>query len=93
MDIKGLFVWTVGLVIRVTQLFSTLKKQFFSYPSITWITHLGSVVMIGFLQLLEWLGSLVFYLFLVSISLAYISRNAVTMGLRANTSDKNPKPT
>ena len=40
MDIKGLFVWTLGSVIRVIQLMSTLKKLFVSYLSITWImTH------------------------------------------------------
>ena len=40
MDIKGLFVWVLGSVIRVIQLISTLKKLFLSYPSITWImTH------------------------------------------------------
>ena len=40
MDIKGLFVWALGSVIRVIQLISTLKKLFLSYPSITWImTH------------------------------------------------------
>ena len=37
MDIKGLFVWTLGSVIRVIQLISTLKKLFVSYLSITWI--------------------------------------------------------
>ena len=90
MDIKGLSVWTLGSVIRVIQLYSTLKKQFVSYPSITWIMP-HWVVMTGFLQLLESLGSQ-FYLFLISISLAYISQNPVTMGLHANTSDKNLKP-
>ena len=40
MDIKGLFVWILGSVIRVIQLISTLKKLFVSYFSITWImTH------------------------------------------------------
>ena len=53
---------------------------------------IGSRVITGFLQLLGSLGSLVFYLFLVSISFAYTSRNLVTMGLRANTGEKNLKP-
>ena len=53
---------------------------------------IGSRVITGFLQLLGSLGSLVFYLFLVSISFAYTSRNPVTMGLSVNTSNKNPKP-
>ena len=40
MDIKGLFVWTLGSVIRVIQLISTLKKLFVSYLPVTWImTH------------------------------------------------------
>ena len=49
-------------------------------------------VITGFLQLFESLGSLIFYLFLVSISFAYTSRNPMSMGLRANASDKNSKP-
>ena len=53
---------------------------------------IGSRVRTGFLQLLGSLESLVFYLFLVSISFAYTSRNPVRMGLHVNTSDKNPKP-
>ena len=53
---------------------------------------IGSRVITEFLQLLGSLGSLVFYLFLVSISFAYTSRNPVSMGLHANTSNKNPKP-
>ena len=36
-DIKGLFVWAVGYVIRVIQLISTLKKLIVSYLSIIWI--------------------------------------------------------
>ena len=75
MDIKGLFVWILGSVIRVIQLISTLKKLFVSYFSITWImTH--------------WTQG---NIFLVSISFTYTSQNWVTMGLRASTSDKNPK--
>ena len=53
---------------------------------------IGSGVITRFLQLLRSLGSLVFYLFLVSISFVYTSRNPVSMGLHANASDKNPKP-
>ena len=59
-------------------------------PLGSWPT--GSGIITGFLQLLGSLGSLVFNLFLVSISFAYTSWNPVTMGLHANTSDKNPKP-
>ena len=88
MDIKGLFVWTLGSVIRVIQLISTRKKPFQSLGS--WF--IGSRVITGFLQLLGSFGSLVFYLFLVSISFVYTSRKLVTMGLSGNTSDKNPKP-
>ena len=40
MDTKGLFVWTLGSVIRMIKLISTLKKLFVSYLSITCImTH------------------------------------------------------
>ena len=53
---------------------------------------IGSRVITGFLELLGSLGSLVFYLFLVSISFAYTARNPVSMELHANTSNKNPKP-
>ena len=53
---------------------------------------IGSRIITVFLQLLGSLGSLVFCLFLVSISFAYTSRNPVSMGWHANTSDKNPKP-
>ena len=37
MDIKGLFVWTSGSVIRVIQLISTLTKLFVLCLSISWI--------------------------------------------------------
>ena len=52
---------------------------------------IGSRVITGFLQLLGSLESLVFHLFLVSISFAYTSRNPVSKGFCANTSEKNPK--
>ena len=91
MDIKGLFVWTLGSVIRVLQLIWTLKKLFLSYLSITWTMTHWIQRNKGFLQLLGSLVSLVFYLFLVSISFAYTSRNLVSMGFCANTSDKNLK--
>ena len=40
MAIKGLFIWTLGSVIRGIQLISTLKKPFVAYLSITRImTH------------------------------------------------------
>ena len=88
MDIKGLFVWILASVIRVIQLISTPKKPFQSLGS--W--SIGSRVIAGFLQLLGSFGSLVFYLFLVSISFVYTSGKPVTMGLSGNISDKNPKP-
>ena len=92
MDIKGLFVWTLVSVIRVIQLISTLKNYLFrTFQSLeSW--PVGSRVITGFLQLLESLGSLIFYLFLVSISFAYTSWNPMSMGLHANASDKNSKP-
>ena len=52
---------------------------------------IGSSVNTGFLKLLGLLESLVFYLFFFSISFAYTSRNPLSMGLSANTSDKNQK--
>ena len=92
MDIKGLFVWTLGSVIRVIQLISTLKNYLFRTFQSLWSWAIGSRAITGSLQLLGSLVSLVFYLFLVSISFAYTSRNPVTMELRASTSDKNSKP-
>ena len=92
MDIKCLFVWTRGSVMQVIQLISTLKNYLFRNFQSLASRPIGSWVIKGFLQLLWSLGSLVFYLFLVSISFTYTSRNPVTMGLRANTSDKNSKP-
>ena len=91
MDIKGLFVWTLGSVIRVIQLISTLKNYLFRTFQSLWSWAIGSRAITGFLQLLGSLVSLVFYLFLVSISFAYTSRNLVSMGFCANTSDKNLK--
>ena len=91
MEIGDLFVWTLGSVIRVIQLISTLKKLFRSFQSFG-SRPLGSRVITGFLQVLGSIGSLVFYLFLVSINFVYTFRNPMSMGLRANTSDKNPKP-
>ena len=92
MDIKGLFVWKLGSVIPVIQLTSTQKSYLFrTFESLgSWST--ASRVITGFLQLLGSLGSFAFYLFLSSISFAYTSQNSLSMGLCANTSDKNPKP-
>ena len=91
-DIKGLFVWTHASVIRVIQLISTLKRYFFrTFQSLrSW--PIGSRVITEFLQSLGSLATLVFYLILFSICFAYTSQNPLPMGLRANTSDKNPKP-
>ena len=82
MDIKGLFVWTLGSVIQMIQLISKLKKHFFcTFQSLrSW--PIRSRVITVFLQLLGSRGSLVFYLVLVSISFVYASRNPVSMGLR-----------
>ena len=88
MDIKGLFVWKIGSVIRAIQLISTLKT--ICVVPFNNLDH--EPLDLEFLKLLGPLGSLVFYLVLVSISFAYTSRNPVSMGLRANASDKNPKP-
>ena len=51
-----------------------------------------SIVTTGFLQLLKSLGSLFFYLFLVSINFPSTSYNLVSMAFRSNTSSKNAKP-
>ena len=95
MDIKGLFIRTLGSVIRVTQLISTLKKLFVSYLSITWIMtfwiHSNNRVLT--ITRITWITRFLFYLFLVLISFAYTFRNPVSMGLRGNTSDKNLIPT
>ena len=48
-------------------------------------------VITGFTKLLGSLGSLVFYLFLVSVSFAYTSRNPMSMEFRVYTIDKKPK--
>ena len=77
MDIKGVFVWTLGSVIRVIQLIGKLKKPFVLYLSITW--PIGSRVITWFLQWFGSLGSLAFHLFLVLTSFAYTSRNSMSM--------------
>ena len=77
---------------RVIQLISTLKNYLFRTFQSLGSRPIGARVITGFLKLLGSLRSLVFYLFLVSISFAYTSRNPVSMGLHANASDKNPKP-
>ena len=72
--------------------FQHLKNYFYLTLQSLGSWPIASGVITRFLQLLGSLGSLVFYLFLVSINFAYTSRNPVSMGLDANTSDKNPKP-
>ena len=89
MDIKGLFVWTLGSVIRVIQLISTLKKLFLSYLSITWIM-IHSIQ--GNNNYSNHLDHSFFIYFLSRSVLAYTSRNPVSMGLRAKSSGKNRKP-
>ena len=71
---------------------NTKKNYFFRTFQSLWSWPIGSRVRTGFLQLLGSLELLVFYLFLVSISFAYTSRNPVTMELRASTHDKKSKP-
>ena len=72
--------------------FQHLKNYFYLTLQSLGSWPIASGVITRFLQLLGSLGSLVFYLFLVSINFAYTSRNPVSMELHANTSDKNPKP-
>ena len=62
-----------------------LKNYFFRTFQSLVSRPIGSRLIKGFLQLLGSLRSLVFYLFFVSISFAYTSRNPVSMGLHANT--------
>ena len=94
MNIKGLFIWTLGSVIQVTQLISTRKKLFVSYLSITWIMtfwiHGNNRVLT--ITRITWITRFLFYLFLVLISFAYTFRNPVSMGLCGNTNDKNLIP-
>ena len=94
MNINGLFVWTLGSVIRVIQLISTLKKLFVLYLTITqiithWIQNKNTI-----LKITRITGSLVFYLFLLLFSFAYTFLNPVTMTKIAQTPvTKNAKPT
>ena len=92
MDIKGLFVWTLGSVIRVIQLISTLKNLFVSHFSIALIrTHwIQGKIRILAVTRITWITGFLFISCLDQF--VYTSRNPVTMGLRANTSDKNSKP-
>ena len=86
---KGLLVWTPGLVVRVIQLIWTLEKTFVSYLSITWIvTHWiqGNKRILAVTRI----TCITPFLF-ISRSVWPISRNPVSMGLRANRSDKNTK--
>ena len=89
-DIKGLFVWTLGSVI---QLISTLKTLSVSYFSITWnMTHwVQGNSRILTITRITWITSFLFLSCLDQFCLD-TSRNPVSMGLRANTSDKNRKP-
>ena len=88
------FVWTLGSVIQVIQLISTLKKLFVSYLSITWIMNhwIQGNNRILTITRITWITR---FLFISCRDQSYLdaSRNPVSMGLRANTSDKNPKPT
>ena len=89
-DIKGLFVWTLGSVI---ELISTLKTLSVSYFSITWnMTHwVQGNSRILTITRITWITSFLFLSCLDQFCLD-TSRNPVSMGSRANTSDKNPKP-
>ena len=91
MDIKGLFVWTLGSVMRVIQLISILKKLFVSYFSITWIVAhwiQGNNRILPITRI-TWITRFLFFSCLDKFCLYF--RNPRTMGLRANTSDKSPK--
>ena len=95
MDIKGLFVWTLGSVIRVIQLISTLKKLFVSYLSITWIHWIQGNNRILAITRITWITRFLFISCLDQFRSNNVMGqmwNPVTMGSRANTSDKNLKP-
>ena len=96
MDIKGLFVWTLGSVIRVIQLMSTLKKLFVSYLSITWIMTrwIQGNNRILTITRITWITRFLFISYLGQFYSNNVTArlwNPVTMGLRANTSDKIPE--
>ena len=92
LDIKGLFVWSLGSVIRVVQLISTLKKLFVSSLSITWIMTqwIQGNNRILTITRITWITPFLFISCLDQFSHTF--QNPVSMGLRANTSDKNLKP-
>ena len=92
LDIKGLFVWSLGSVIRVVQLISTLKKLFVSSLSITWTMTqwIQGNNRILTITRITWITPFLFISCLDQFSHTF--QNPVSMGLRANTSDKNLKP-
>ena len=97
MDIKSQFVWTLGSVIRVIQLISTLKKLFVSYLSITWIMTRWIQGNNRILTITRntWITRFLFISYLGQFCSNNVTArlwNPVTMGLRANTSDKIPEP-
>ena len=93
MDMKGLFVWTLGSVIQVIQLISTLNKLFVSHLSITWIMTYW-IQGNNRILTITWITCISRFLFISCLDQFCLdtSWNPMSMGLCTNTSDKNPKP-
>ena len=91
-NIKCLFVWTLESVIRVVQLISTPQKLFVSHLSITWImTHWiqGNNTILT----ITWITWITRFLFISCLDqFLPILPEIQRQWLRANTSEKNPKP-
>ena len=93
MDMNGLFVWTLGSVIQVIQLISTLNKLFVSHLSITWIMTYW-IQGNNRILTITWITCISRFLFISCLDQFCLdtSWNPMSMGLCTNTSDKNPKP-
>ena len=93
MDMNGLFVWTLGSVIQVIQLISTLNKLFVLHLSITWIMTYW-IQGNNRILIITWITCISRFLFISCLDQFCLdtSWNPMSMGLCTNTSDKNPKP-
>ena len=88
-DIKSLFVWTLASVKASAPTDLNTEKTICFVP----FDHLDPWIITHRIQDNNIIPTIVrIYLFLVSISFAYTSRNPVSMQFHANTSDKNLKP-
>ena len=93
MDMNGLFVWTLGSVIQVIRLISTLNKLFVSHLSITWIMTYW-IQGNNRILTITWITCISRFLFISCLDQFCLdtSWNPMSMGLCTNTSDKNLKP-